>query len=61
MYPDFLRPDFTVHLFGSPVPGVRLLVIAASVLLMLGLWAFIQRTRMGAAVRPWPLIRERPA
>lgn len=51
VYPDFLRPDFTVHLFGSPVPGVRLLVIAASVLLMLGLWAFIQRTRMGAAVR----------
>lgn len=51
VYPDFLRPDFTVHLLGYAVPGVRLLVIAASVLLMLGLRAFIQRTRMGAAVR----------
>ena len=51
VYPDFLRPDFTVHLFGVAVPGVRLLVIAASVLLMLGLSAFIQRTRTGAAIR----------
>ena len=51
VYPDFLRPDFTVHLFGVAVPGVRLLVIAASVLLMLGLSAFIQRTCTGAAIR----------
>ncbi len=51
VYPDFLRPDFTVHVFGMAVPGVRLLVIAASVLLMLGLSAFIQRTRTGAAIR----------
>ena len=51
VYPDYLRPDFTVHLFGLAVPGVRLLVIAASVILMLGLWAFIQRSRTGAAIR----------
>ena len=51
VYPDYLRPDFTVHLFGLAVPGVRLLVIAACVLLMLGLSAFIQRTRTGAAIR----------
>lgn len=51
VYPDFMRPDFTVHVFGMAVPGVRLLVIAASVLLMLGLSAFIQRTRTGAAIR----------
>ena len=51
VYPDFLRPDFTVNLFGLDVPGVRLMVISASVLLMLALWAFIQRTRIGAAVR----------
>lgn len=51
VYPDFLRPDFTVRAFGMAVPGVRLLVIAASVLLMLGLSAFIQRTRTGAAIR----------
>ncbi|WP_022656912.1 branched-chain amino acid ABC transporter permease [uncultured Desulfovibrio sp.] len=51
VYPNFLRPDFTVHFFGMAVPGVRLLAIAASVLLMLGLSAFIQRTRTGAAIR----------
>jgi len=51
VYPDYLRPDFTVRMLGLEVPGVRLLVIAASVVLMLGLWAFIQRTRTGAAIR----------
>ena len=51
VYPDWLRPDCTVDLFGIAVPGVRLMVIAASVILMLALWAFIQRTRIGAAVR----------
>ena len=38
-------------MLGLEVPGVRLLVIAASIVLMLGLWAFIQRTRTGAAIR----------
>ncbi|MBO4314288.1 MAG: branched-chain amino acid ABC transporter permease [Desulfovibrio sp.] len=51
VFPDFLRPTFTVNVFGMGVPGVRLLIIAASVLLMLGLWAFIQRTQTGAAIR----------
>ncbi|MDR1857130.1 MAG: branched-chain amino acid ABC transporter permease [Desulfovibrio sp.] len=51
VYPDFLRPNFTVHLLGVAVPGVRLLVIGTSVGLMLLLWAFIHRTRIGAAVR----------
>lgn len=51
VYPDFLRPDFSVHLFGMDIPGMRLLIIAASIVLMFLLWAFIQRTRMGAAIR----------
>lgn len=51
VYPSFLRPAFTVNLFGVSVPGVRLLILGASVALMLALSAFIQRTRMGAAIR----------
>lgn len=51
VYPDFLRPDFSIHLFGMDIPGMRLLIIAASIILMFLLWAFIQRTRMGAAIR----------
>lgn len=51
VYPDSLRPSFTISLMGLPVPGMRILIIAASVILMVLLWAFIQRTRMGAAIR----------
>lgn len=51
VYPDFLRPDFTVNLFGLSVPGVKLIIIFISIILMICLWAFIQRTRMGAAIR----------
>lgn len=51
VYPDFLRPSWTINLFGSSIPGIRLGIIAVSVALMAVLWAFIQRTRMGAAIR----------
>ena len=51
VYPDILRPDFSVQLFGMTVPGVRILIIGASVSLMLALSTFIQRTRTGAAIR----------
>lgn len=51
VYPDFLRPDFTVSLFGIVIPGIRLIMISISIALMVLLWAFIQRTRMGAAIR----------
>lgn len=51
VYPDYLRPNFTVNILGLPVPGMRILIIAASIILMFLLWAFIQRTRMGAAIR----------
>lgn len=51
VYPDSLRPSFTVSFLGLTVPGMRMLIISASVILMLLLWAFIQRTRMGAAIR----------
>ena len=51
VYPDFLRPDFTVHLFGVAVPGVRLLVIAASVPPMLDFRPSSSAIRSGAAIR----------
>lgn len=51
VYPDYLRPDFTISILGMPVPGMRILIITASIILMFLLWAFIQRTRMGAAIR----------
>ena len=51
VYPDWLRPAFAVSVFGLQIPFMRLLVILVSVILMLILWIFIQRTRMGAAIR----------
>lgn len=51
VYPEDWRPDFTVDILGFTVPGVRLLVIMASLVLMFALHAFIQRTRTGAAIR----------
>ena len=51
VYPDFLRPDFTVSLFGYQIPGMRLLVIAVSVVLMIALQVFMLRTKVGAAMR----------
>lgn len=51
VYPDFIRPDAVINLFGIAFPAIRLIIIAVSVILMILLWAFIQRTRMGAAIR----------
>ncbi len=51
VYPDFLRPEMRVDLFGMAMPGMKLLIFLTSIALMLALWAFIQRTRMGAAIR----------
>ena len=51
VYPDFLRPSFSLDFFGVSIPVMRLIIISVSVLLMFCLWAFIQRTKMGAAIR----------
>lgn len=51
VYPDFLRPDTVIQLFGISIPAMRIFIIIISILLMTGLWAFIQRTKMGAAIR----------
>lgn len=51
VYPEELRPSLVLSLFGLDVPVMRIIVIASSLLLMLALYAFINRTRMGTAIR----------
>ena len=51
VYPEGLRPSLIFNLFGLQVPIMRVIVIVGSVLLMLALYAFIHRTRMGTAIR----------
>ena len=51
VYPDFLRPDFTVTIMGFNIPGMRLLVIVVSIVLMVALQVFMLHTKVGAAIR----------
>jgi branched-chain amino acid transport system permease protein len=43
--------DDQIHLFGTDVPVYRLLVIAVAVLVYIGIWAFLNRTIIGKAIR----------
>lgn len=51
VYPEYMRPNFAISLFGFDIPFMRVLVISICILLMLALWTFIQKSRMGAAIR----------
>lgn len=50
-YPEVtvLRQDVSV--FGYDVPLVQLVVLFSAIVLMLGLWLFVERTKMGKAMR----------
>lgn len=51
VYPEDLVPETSVDLFGLYIPAVRILVLAVSIALMAGLYTFIQKTRVGTAIR----------
>ena len=51
VYPEDLVTETSVDLFGIFVPAVRILVLFVSLALMAGLYAFIQKTRIGTAIR----------
>lgn len=51
VYPEDLVPKTSVDLLGIFVPAVRILVLFVSLALMAGLYAFIQKTRIGTAIR----------
>ncbi len=51
VYPEIARPSFTVSIGSWEVPGIRILVIITSFLLMLALHLFVHRTRTGSAMR----------
>jgi branched-chain amino acid transport system permease protein len=51
VYPEDLIPETSVDLFGLYVPAVRILVLFVSLALMAALYAFIQKTRIGTAIR----------
>jgi branched-chain amino acid transport system permease protein len=50
VYPDVLPQD-AVHLGGLSIPIVRIAVVAVSVVMMAVLYLFVQKTRIGTAIR----------
>jgi branched-chain amino acid transport system permease protein len=51
VFPFGVKPNIIIEVLGMRFPLMRFFMFAASVLLMIGLYLFIHRTRMGAAIR----------
>ncbi len=49
--PQNLLPNIPVSVFGMPVPLMRILILVASVVMMICLYLFVQKTRIGTAIR----------
>ena len=50
-YPANLLPQVVVSIAGQPIPLIRLVVFSSSILVMVALYVFINRTKMGMAIR----------
>jgi len=51
VYPQNILPKTAIHLFGLYIPLVRILILIASIVMMSALYFFIQKTRVGTAIR----------
>jgi len=51
VYPPDILPKASIHMLGVDIPLVRILILGASVVMMAGLFVFIQKTRIGTAIR----------
>jgi branched-chain amino acid transport system permease protein len=51
VYPQNILPMAGVNVFGVHIPLVRILIVGLSLVMMAGLYLFIQKTRIGTAIR----------
>jgi len=51
VYPQNILPMVGVNVFGVYIPLVRILIVGLSLVMMAGLYLFIQKTRIGTAIR----------
>ncbi|SDN83676.1 branched-chain amino acid ABC transporter permease [Desulfonauticus submarinus] len=51
VYPHNLLPKTAVEILGMKIPLIRILLLAASFILMAGLYLFVQKTKTGTAIR----------
>lgn len=50
-FPSSVLPDWSFQLAGVKITLMRLLILVVSVVLMVGMYLFVQKTRLGAAMR----------
>lgn len=51
VYPQNILPKMAINLFGLYIPLVRILILLASLVMMGALYLFIQKTKIGTAIR----------
>jgi branched-chain amino acid transport system permease protein len=51
VYPEGILPDTAVEVMGVQVPLVRIFVVLVSVVMMAALYLFVQKTKIGTAIR----------
>jgi len=51
VYPHDILPKTAISIMGLEIPLIRVLILSASLLMMVGLYLFIQKTRIGTAIR----------
>ncbi len=51
VYPQGILPRTAVNIFGLPIPLMRIVLFLTSLILMVGLYLFIQKTKIGTAIR----------
>ena len=51
VYPHDILPRTAINIFGLDIPLIRLLMLLTSIVMMVGLYLFIQRTKIGTAIR----------
>ncbi|QQG65299.1 branched-chain amino acid ABC transporter permease [Desulfobulbus oligotrophicus] len=51
VYPQDLLPNTPILILGMPIPLMRILILLSSILMMVALYLFVQKTRIGTAIR----------
>ncbi len=51
VYPQDLLPNTPILILGMPIPLMRTLILLSSILMMVALYLFVQKTRIGTAIR----------
>ncbi|MDZ7830337.1 MAG: branched-chain amino acid ABC transporter permease [Desulfobacterales bacterium] len=51
VYPHGILTSQAIHIFGLSIPVMRVIILASCIILMVALYTFIQKTKIGTAIR----------